>query len=73
MESWSWSNEMVLEFLELYEAQRLIWDASHPLHKNRNDVHDAWRAIQQELKFKGSIGDLKKKRFTNGLLQGVPQ
>lgn len=62
MESCFWSNEMVLEFLELYEAQRLIWDPSQPLHKNRNDIHDAWRAIQQQLKFKGSISDLKKKK-----------
>lgn len=32
-----WSNEQVLEFLDLYEVESIIlWDPSNNLHKNRN-------------------------------------
>lgn len=55
-----WSNELVIEFLDLYEKERIIWDASHKLHKNRNDVHDAWKRIQKQLSVTYSITDLKK-------------
>jgi len=31
-----WTNDEVLEFLELYEAQPQIWNTRHPDHKNRS-------------------------------------
>lgn len=56
-----WSNEVTMEFLDLYENEPVVWNASHPLHKNRNEVYDAWKRIQQKLGIDLSIPDLKKK------------
>lgn len=57
-----WSNETVLEFLEHYELEALIWNAAHPFHKNRNMVHDAWKRIEEKMDQKFTVSDLKKKK-----------
>ncbi len=57
-----WSNEMILKFLNIYENEPMIWNASHPEHKNRNAVHDAWKRIETQLGNKYSVTDLKKKK-----------
>ncbi|KAF5307513.1 hypothetical protein FQR65_LT06868 [Abscondita terminalis] len=57
-----WSNEGVLEFLNLYENHPVIWDASHHLHKNRNNIHDAWLEIKNNFSKPCSITELKKKK-----------
>jgi hypothetical protein len=36
------SNELVLEFMELYQAEPTIYDPKHPAHKNNMKVNDAW-------------------------------
>lgn len=44
-----WSNDLILEFLKLYEDEPSIWNPSDPNHKLRNYVHDAWGRIQEKL------------------------
>lgn len=58
----NWSNELVLEFLDLYDKHSVIWDPSHSLYKNRYAVYEAWRQIKEELSVKYSIDELKKKK-----------
>lgn len=57
-----WTNEKVLEFLELYQAEVLLWNPSTRNHKNRNAVADAWQRIQQKFSMNCTILELKKKR-----------
>lgn len=57
-----WSNELIIEFIQLYEAHPLLWDASHPQHKNRNCLHDAWQDIAKQLSADCNIETLKKKK-----------
>ncbi|CAH0724008.1 unnamed protein product, partial [Brenthis ino] len=58
----SWTNDVVLEFLEHYRTEQLIWDPKHPLHRNRSEVNDAWLRIQNSLSIHSSITDLKRKK-----------
>ncbi|XP_053605657.1 uncharacterized protein LOC128672486 [Plodia interpunctella] len=58
----SWTNEVVLEFLELYRREQHLWDPKHPLHRNRGEVNNAWVRIQSSLGINCSIIDLKKKK-----------
>ncbi|CAH1967380.1 unnamed protein product [Acanthoscelides obtectus] len=57
----AWTNEKVVEFLQLYQAHPIIWNAPRKDHKNRNLQADAWRNIQQNMKMIYSIEELKKK------------
>ncbi|XP_017768815.1 PREDICTED: uncharacterized protein LOC108556957 isoform X2 [Nicrophorus vespilloides] len=57
-----WSNDTVMRFLDIYENESIVWDPSHAHHKNRNEVHDAWRRIQADFGENISITDLKKKK-----------
>lgn len=57
-----WSNENVLLFLELYQAEPVLWNPTVKDHKNRNAVADAWQRIQVSLGLKYAVAELKKKR-----------
>ncbi|KOB78157.1 Uncharacterized protein OBRU01_01821 [Operophtera brumata] len=58
-----WSNELTLEFLRLYEREEAIWKSTTPQHKNKNEVHEAWLRIRNQIKDGAiSITDLKKKK-----------
>ncbi|CAH0563089.1 unnamed protein product [Brassicogethes aeneus] len=57
-----WSNETVLKFLEWDENEPVIWNASLPNHKNRNDVYDAWNRNEVKMDKKYTITKLKKKK-----------
>lgn len=57
-----WSNEMVLTFLDYYGEEPVIWNASHPSHKQRNEVHDAWKRIEEKMGGEVSVVQLKKKK-----------
>lgn len=59
-----WSNDLIVEFLELYEGEPAIWNPKDPKHKNRNLVHDSWKRIESNLSVKCSVADLKKKKET---------
>jgi hypothetical protein len=37
---------MTLNFLDIYQKESVIWDPSHKLHKNRNEVFDALMQLQ---------------------------
>ncbi|XP_015373732.1 PREDICTED: uncharacterized protein LOC107168738 [Diuraphis noxia] len=57
-----WSNELILEFLDLYELEPCIWNPKHPQHKIRNSINDSWENISKNLSVPYSISDLKKKK-----------
>lgn len=57
-----WQSGISLQFLELYEGEPVIWDASHKDHKNRNDVHDAWSRIATAMGDRYTIAELKQKK-----------
>ncbi|KOB77890.1 Uncharacterized protein OBRU01_03311 [Operophtera brumata] len=57
-----WTNDNILEFIELYKRERTIWDPKNPQHKNRNDIALAWGRIQNSMSINCSITDLKKKK-----------
>lgn len=57
-----WSNDLIMEFLDLYHRQPSIWNPRHPQHKNRNHVQDSWKNISNNLSVKLSTSDLKKKK-----------
>ncbi|CAI6356787.1 unnamed protein product [Macrosiphum euphorbiae] len=63
-----WSNDEVIEFLQLYEGYPQIWNPRHPSHKNRNLVHDAWKEIENKLSVKTDITEIKKKKILLWLL-----
>jgi hypothetical protein len=64
-----WSNEMVLTFLDYYGEEPVIWNASHPSHKQCNEVHDAWQRIEEKMGGEVSVVQLKKQRFFDGVFQ----
>ncbi|XP_045485806.1 uncharacterized protein LOC123689513 [Pieris rapae] len=40
-----WSNEITIQFLELLETEKVIWDVMDKQHKQKHKVHDAWKKI----------------------------
>lgn len=57
-----WSNEKVLEFLELLQTEPCLWNPKLQSHKNRSALNDAWRRIIQSLTFPVTYEELKKKK-----------
>lgn len=57
-----WTNESVIQFLEEYQTEPVIWDPQHPDHRNRNKVADAWERLHKSLNFNCNISELKKKK-----------
>lgn len=55
-----WTNEKVLELLELYQAEVILWNPCMRSHKNRNAVGDAWQRIQKKFSMNCTIPELKK-------------
>jgi hypothetical protein len=60
--SLKWSNELVLEFLELYKAEPTIYNSKHPVHKNKMKVNDACMRIKRALSVDTSVSEMKKKK-----------
>ncbi|RVE50964.1 hypothetical protein evm_004373 [Chilo suppressalis] len=59
----NWTNDVLLEFLNLYENEPVLWDSSSPQHKNKIDVHSAWLRIKTKFQDGNvSISVLKKKK-----------
>ncbi|CAG4933783.1 unnamed protein product [Parnassius apollo] len=58
----SWTNDVVLEFLDLYKREDILWDPKNPLHRNRREISEAWTRIQTSLSINCSVQDLKKKK-----------
>lgn len=57
-----WPNELVLDFLTFYEIEAVIWNPALPNHKNRNEVYDAWKRIEEKMEKKFTVTELKKKK-----------
>lgn len=53
-----WSNELIMEFLQLYDQEPCIWNPKHTNHKIRNSVHDSWVNISKNLSQKYTINEL---------------
>jgi hypothetical protein len=61
------SNESVLEFLGLYQAEPTIYNPKHPVHKNNMKVKDAWMRIKHALSVDVSVAEIKRKRLPHGI------
>ena len=61
-----WSNESVLEFIDLLRDWPCIWNHKSKESKNRNIVNAAWIKLSKNFSVPCSIEELKKKR--NSLL-----
>lgn len=59
-----WSNDVVLQFIEILGGEPCIWNSKSKLHKNKNIVNDAWTRIESKMTVPCTIEDLKKKRNT---------
>ncbi|XP_014271404.1 uncharacterized protein [Halyomorpha halys] len=59
-----WSNEVIFEFLNLYEREPVIWNPLNSGHKDRHKIYDAWKRIQESMSVECSLNDLKKKKET---------
>lgn len=57
-----WSNNLVLEFLELYAAEPVLYDPKHPYHKSKKMQNNAWQRIQQGFSVAMPVSELKKKK-----------
>ena len=58
-----WSNEHVLEFIELYQGEPALWDSTNKFHKNRNVLADAWERIRSSFSLSGvTIAEIKRKK-----------
>jgi hypothetical protein len=57
----NWSNELVLEILELYHAEPTIYDPKHPAHKIKMKVNNAWMRITRALSVDVSVAEIQKR------------
>jgi len=39
----------VIEFIELYKRNEIIWDPKHPMHFNKIRKQDAWEELGEEM------------------------
>lgn len=58
----AWSNEVIMEFLDLYEGEPSIWNPQNGGHKDRNKVYEAWKRIQGSFSVECSLSELKRKK-----------
>jgi len=40
-----WTQESVIEFMELYKRKEGMWDPKHPMHFNKIRKQDAWEEL----------------------------
>lgn len=57
-----WSNDKVLEFIECYRNENVLWDRNDPEHANRTAHQAAWDRIRSDFSLRCSIVDLKRKK-----------
>lgn len=57
-----WTNEVIMEFLDLYEQEPTIWNPLNEDRKDRNKVYEAWKRIQTRFSIECSLKDLKHKK-----------
>jgi len=44
-----WTQESVIEFIELYKRKEIIWDPKHPMHFNKIRKQIAWEELGKEM------------------------
>jgi len=44
-----WTQESVIEFVELYKRKEIIWDPKHPKNFNKIRKQDAWEELGKEM------------------------
>jgi hypothetical protein len=54
-----WTQENVIEFIELYKRKEIIWDPKHPMHFNKIRKQDAWEQLGKEVN--RTVDECKKK------------
>lgn len=54
-----WTNDAVLQFINLYETHPVLWDTTHKFYKIVSKKSGAWLAISEELGI--GVAELKKK------------
>jgi len=57
-----WTEESVIEFIELYKRKEIIWDPKHPMHFNKIRTQDAWEELGKEMN--RPVDECKKKMET---------
>ena len=57
-----WSNELVLQFLELYAAEPVLYDPKHPYYKQKKMTNNAWHRIQENFDVAIPMSEIKKKK-----------
>lgn len=55
-----WSNDEVIQFLECYEGEPVIWDPQNENHKDKRKKVEAWDRLSELLNV--SVKDLKTKK-----------
>ncbi|GBP78603.1 hypothetical protein EVAR_65031_1 [Eumeta japonica] len=61
--STAWPHSEILNFLEFYRAETIIWNPKHKNHKDKNKVSDAWNRISNNMGI--PVDDLKRRRNVN--------
>lgn len=61
----AWTNEAVIEFLDLYESDEVIWNPLLENNKDKNVTYDASKIKQISFSFDLSMKGLKKKKDDN--------
>lgn len=57
-----WTNDLTLEFLDVYEKHPVLWNSCHPGHKNKNILQDAWTEVANELSVTMTVVALNRKK-----------
>lgn len=71
MNGYEWTNEMTSRFVDLYQAQSILWDPKHRCRKDRVKVYNAWRVISKNTNT--PVNELKKKKKIDyGDVSGTP-
>jgi hypothetical protein len=54
-----WSQESVIELIELYRRKQIIWDPKQPMHFNKIGKQDTWEELGKEMS--RPVDEYKKK------------
>lgn len=57
-----WTNQRVLEFLELLKEERTIWDPNDRHHHTKRKVEEAWHRLRNKLGNDIPLTELKAKK-----------
>jgi len=44
-----WTQESVVELIQLYKRKEIIWDPKHPMHCKKIRKQDAWGELRKEM------------------------